>query len=78
MDGMKEIDALNKLFLFACFLFSATPAACGSSLARDRIRAAVPWAYATTTAMWDLSCICNLHHGLQYGQILNPLSEAKD
>ena len=31
------------------------------------------WAYATATAMWDPSCICDLHHGSWQCQILNPL-----
>ena len=35
-------------------------------------------AYATATAMPDLSCICNLHHSSQQCQIPDPLSEAKD
>ena len=34
-------------------------------------------ASATTTAMWDLSHICYLHHSFQQHQILNPLSEAR-
>ena len=35
-------------------------------------------AYATAIAMWDLSCICDLHHSLQQHWILHPLSEARD
>ena len=35
-------------------------------------------AYATATAIWDLSHICNLCHGVQQHWILNPLNEAKD
>ena len=35
-------------------------------------------AYATATATWDPSCICKLHHSSQQGQILSPLSEARD
>ena len=35
-------------------------------------------AYATTTAMGDLSCICDLHHSSWQRWILNPLSEARD
>ena len=30
-------------------------------------------AYATATAMWDPSCICDLHHSSWQCQILNPL-----
>ena len=35
-------------------------------------------AYATATAMLDLSCICDLHCSLWQNWILNPMSEAKD
>ena len=35
-------------------------------------------AYATATAMQELSCICNLHHSSRQPQILNPLSKARD
>ena len=35
-------------------------------------------AYATGTAMWDLSCVCHLHHSSRQGRILNPLREARD
>ena len=35
-------------------------------------------AYATDTAMPDLSCICDLCCSFQQHQILNPLSEARD
>jgi len=33
---------------------------------------------ATATAMQDLSRVCNLHHSSWQGQILNPLSKARD
>ena len=35
-------------------------------------------AYATATATWDPSLICDLHHSSWQHQILNPLSKAKD
>ena len=35
-------------------------------------------AYATATATWDLSHVCDLHHSSWPPQILNPLSEARD
>ena len=35
-------------------------------------------AYTTATAMWDLSCICDLHHSSWQHRILNPLREARD
>ena len=37
-----------------------------------------PPAYATATAMKDLSDVCNLHHSSQQHQILNPLIKARD
>ena len=33
-------------------------------------------AYTTATAMWDLSCICDLCHSSQQHWILNPLNKA--
>ena len=36
------------------------------------------YATATVTATRDLSHICNLHHSSWQGQILNPMSEARD
>ena len=35
-------------------------------------------AYATTTATWDLSHVCNLHHSSEQCQVLNPLRKARD
>ena len=35
-------------------------------------------AYATATAISDLSCICDLHHSSWQQRILDPLSEARD
>ena len=37
-----------------------------------------PLAYATDTAMWGLSRICDLHHSSEQRRVLNPLSEARD
>ena len=34
-------------------------------------------AYATATAMPDLSCVCDLHHSSWQCRILNPLGEAR-
>ena len=48
----------------------------------------VPWlgvksklqlpAYAPSTAMPDLKCVCDLHHSAQKCHIFNPLNEARD
>ena len=34
--------------------------------------------HATGTTAPDLHCVCDLHHSSEQGQILNPLSEARD
>ena len=65
-------------FIFYFFVFSrAAPMAYGGSQAWDLITA-VALAYATATAMWDLSRVCDLHHSSWQRQILNPLSKARD
>ena len=43
--------------------------------ARGQIRATAA-AYATATATWDLSHICNLYHSSPQRMILNPLIKA--
>ena len=63
-------------FFFFGFLGRAAPAVYGGSQARGGIRSVA--AYATATAMWDLSCVFNLHHSSRQRWILNPLSEARD
>ena len=65
------LQFLISFLLFFFLLFRAAPVAYGSFLARGQIRAT---AARTTTAIRDLSHICNLHHSW----ILNPLSEARD
>ena len=62
---------------FACLLFSAAPEAYGGPQARGR-KGAAAVAYATATAMPDLSHIFNLCFGLQQHWILNPLREVRD
>ena len=34
--------------------------------------------YARPTAMWDLRCVCNLHHSSLQCWILNPLNKTRD
>ena len=34
--------------------------------------------YATDTATWDPSHVCDLHHSSRQRQVLNPLSKARD
>ena len=64
--------------LFVCLfvIFAATPAAYTSSRARGHIRAAAE-AYATATAMPNLSHVCNLPRGMWPCWILNPPNEAR-
>ena len=59
-------ETVNKIslgfVLFVCFLlFRATPVAYGSS--RPGVESELLLlAYATATAMWDPSQVCDLHH----------------
>ena len=62
---------------FIFFSVRVTPEAYGSFQARSQLESRLP-AYATDTAMPDLSCILNLHHSSQQHRILNLLSEARD
>ena len=64
-------------FLFSFLLFRAVLEAYGGSQARVELELQPP-AYATATATWDLSCVCDLHHSSWQRRILNPLSEARD
>ena len=59
------------------FLFRAVPAAYGSSQTRGQIGAAVAGLHHCHSK-WDLSGVCNLHHGSQQRWILNPLRETRD
>ena len=43
-----------------------------------RLRVQSELAYTTARAMWDLSCIFNLHHSSPKHRIFNPLREARD
>ena len=70
-------DHVNKKAMWIFFFFMPTPAAHGSFRARGRMGAAAA-GYATATAMWERSRICDLHHSLQQRQILPPLSKARD
>ena len=64
-------------WMFICFLFTATSAACGASRARGRIGAAAVRLHHNHSNE-DPSCICDLRHSSQQHQVLNPPSEAGD
>ena len=70
-------ENLPEHHLLIYLLFRAAPINYGSSQARDELELQLP-AYATATAMPDLSCLCNLHHSSQQCRILNPLHKARD
>ena len=59
------------------YLLMSKPAEYGNSWARGWMELQL-LAYATATAMMYPSCICNPHHSLRQGWILNLLSEARD
>ena len=64
-------------FLFFKNLFRAARTACGSSHLGVKLELQLP-AYTSTTAMWDLSCICDLYHSSRQRWIPNRLSEARN
>ena len=64
------------IFFPFCF-FRAAPMAHGGSQAGVQLEQQL-LAYATATATWDPSPICDLHNSSQQRWILNPLSEARD
>ena len=74
-------DLVLLLLLFSLslffFFFRAAPMAFGGSQDGAKLELQLP-AYATATASWDPSPICDLHHSSLQCQILNPLSEARD
>ena len=65
------------LFCFVFLLFRALPAAHGGSRLGVKSELQLP-AKATATAMWDPSCVCNLHPSSWPCWILNSLSKARD
>ena len=67
-------ESLNILFFF---FFKLHPWHMEVSKLGVKSKLQLP-AYATVTAMPDLSHICELYHSSQQRQILNPLSEATD
>ena len=80
MLGDNELNAHYPVclcFALFCLLFRAAPEAYEVSRLRVESELQLP-ADATATAMWDMSCVCNLHHSSWPCWILNPLSEARD
>ena len=66
------------VFPFFFFLFFRAPPLAYGSLRLGVQSELQLLAYTTAIAMWDLSHICDLHHGLQQCWILNSLSKARD
>ena len=65
------------IYLFIYCLFWAPLAAYGGSQARGWIRTTAASLHHST-AMPDLSRVCDLHHSLWQCQILHPVNEARD
>jgi len=75
--GYLQPSLMYFFFLSFFAIFGAAPVAYAGSKARGRI-GAIAAAYATATAAWDPSCICDLHHSSRQHRILNPLSKVRD
>ena len=72
---MSEVAFLTYLLIYCPF--RASPVVYESFWAGVQSEPQPP-AYATGTATWDPSCLCDLHHSSRQHWILNPLSEARD
>ena len=72
-DGDKRIE---DLFIYLFLLFRAKPMAYQVPRPRVESELQLP-ATVTATAMWDPSCVCDLHHSSQQCQIPNPLIKAR-
>ena len=59
-------------------VFRVTPAAYGSSQAKESSQRCSCQSAPQPQQTWDPSHICSLHHSSRQCQILNPLSEARD
>ena len=70
---MGRQNLMQQAFIYLFNLFRAVPIAYGGCKARGQIGA-----YATATAIPDLSHICDLHHSSWQCWILKPLSKARD
>jgi len=67
------------LFFFFFFFFFLGPPLQHTAAPRPGVKSELQLlATATAIAIWDPSCICDLHHSSWQCQILNPLSEARD
>ena len=66
-------------FLFVCLFYFLGPHLWHMEVPKLGIESELQLpAYATGTAKWDPSCICDLYHSSWQCQILNPLSEARN
>ena len=68
-----ELNWILFVYLFICFL---GPHLWHVEVPRLTVESELHLrAYSTTTAVQDPSCVSDLHHSLQQGQICNPLSK---
>ena len=68
---------LKRHFFFFFFFSLSAPTAYASSQARGLI-GAIAAGLTTSTATWDLSRVCDLHHNSWQHRIRDPSSEARD
>ena len=68
----------ESILIFFFFGFSVFLGPHPGHIQVPRLGVLLELAYATATAMPDLSHVCNLHHSSQQCRVLDPLREAKD
>ena len=69
----------ENVFLFLSFCYFFGPLLRHMEVPRLGVESKLqPPAYARSTATWDPSHVCNLHHSSRQCRILNLLSKARD
>ena len=72
-----SIKSFIILLIYLFCLFRTAPMTYGGSQARGQIRA-IAASLCHTHGNADLTCVCELYHSSQQGQIINPLMEARN
>lgn len=75
-----SLPTLSSYLFFFFFSFFLGPHLWHMEVPRLRVKLELQLlpAYATATAIWDPSFVCDLHHSSQWHWILDPLSEGRN